>query len=290
MTLSGYWVTQVNGEWVDSVNVRDRGLAYGDGLFETFLYCQESIPLLGYHLDRLRLGCTRLRIPLDEHLLENALAAFVLRLKQQEAPQAMVKLTVTRGCGGRGYIPPWPADTYSTLILQSQPVATSVVTNTGVTLQLCQTRIFPNPHLAGLKHLNRLEYVLAAQELPEDPNIQGLLLDSQGRLLECLHHNLFLIVDGRLKTPRLQDAGVHGIMRRLLMERLAPELGLNVVAEDLELTDLNSADEAFICNAVRGIWPVVASAERQWTQPGAVTMRLQAHLEQLFNALATITP
>jgi 4-amino-4-deoxychorismate lyase len=288
MTLSASWITQVNGEWVDSVNVRDRGLAYGDGLFETLRYQQGHIPLLSYHLDRLRLGCARLRIPLNDHLLDDALAAFVRRLKQESAPRAVVKLTVTRGCGGRGYIPPRPADTHSTLILQSQPLASSdVAINAGVTLQLCQMRVFPNPHLAGLKHLNRLEYVLAAQELPEDPAMQGLLLDPHGKLLECLHHNLFMVVDGRLKTPRLQDAGVHGVMRRLLMERLAPQLGLDVFAEDLELTDLNGADEVFICNAVRGIWPVIGCAERQWTLPGAVTERLQICVDQLFEAPAT---
>lgn len=284
MTPPGHWVTQVNGKWVDSVSVRDRGLAYGDGLFETMRYQQGRMPLLSYHLDRLRLGCTRLRIPLNETLLEEALKAFICRLEEHGEPSALVKLTVTRGCGGRGYLPPWPADTEPTLILQSQPFSHSdSLAIDGVTLQLCHIRIFPNPLIAGLKHLNRLDYVLAAQELPEDMRIQGLLLDQKGRLLECLHHNIFLVVEGRLKTPRLQDAGVHGVMRRLLIERLAPELGLDVLAEDLVLSDLNGADEVFICNAVRGIWPVIRSTEQHWTLPGSVTSRLRISVHQLLD-------
>lgn len=282
MTPPGHWVTQVNGKWVDSVSVRDRGLAYGDGLFETMYYQQGRLPLLSYHLDRLRLGCTRLDIPLNETLLEDALKTFTGRLEERGEQRALIKLTVTRGCGGRGYMPPLPTDTQPSLILQSQPVsrANSLATD-GVTLQLCHTRIFPNPPLAGLKHLNRLDYVLAAQELPEDPNVQGLLLDSTGRLLECLHHNLFLVADGRLKTPRLQDAGVHGVMRRLIMERLAPQLGLDLITEDLTLSDLNAAEEVFICNAVRGIWPVIRSDEQHWILPGRVTGRLQTCVDQL---------
>jgi 4-amino-4-deoxychorismate lyase len=283
MTLPGQWVTLVNGEWVDSISVRDRGLAYGDGLFETLRYQQGRIPLLSYHLERLRLGCARLRIPLNDKVLEDALALLIGRLEQQGETRTLVKLTVTRGSGGRGYMPPWPADTLPTLILQSQPLSNSPTDAAGVALQLCHTRIFPNPLLAGLKHLNRLDYVLAAQELCEDPGLQGLLLDAQGRLLECLHHNLFLVVDGRLKTPRLQDAGVHGVMRRLLMEQLVPRLGLDVVAEDLEIADLAAADEVFICNAVRGVLPVACFGERRWTVPGDVTSQLQMGVDQVFD-------
>lgn len=281
--------TLVNGEWTDSVSVYDRGLAFGDGLFETLRYQQGRMPLLPYHLDRLRLGCTRLRIPLDEEALGGALTALVGQLRQAGEPRALVKLMVTRGPGGRGYTPPPRAEVRPTLILQWRPLAeTDPQAVAGVTLQPCHTPIFPNPLLAGLKHLNRLDYVLAAQELPEDASVQGLLLDACGKLLECLHHNLFLLVDGRLKTPRLAEAGVHGVMRRLLLEHLAPQAGLEVLAEDLDVTDLAAAGEVFICNSVRGIWPVRGCLAHSWPVPGDVTAYLQSQVDQLFGTQAVM--
>src|SRR5688572_20503004 len=140
MTPPGHWITQVNGNWVDSVSVRDRGLAYGDGLFETMRYQQGHLPLWTYHLDRLRLGCTRLRIPLNETLLEHSLKSFISRLEEQGVSSALVKLTVTRGCGGRGYAPPWLADTQPSMIFQSQPISGSgSLATSGIALQLCHT-------------------------------------------------------------------------------------------------------------------------------------------------------
>lgn len=287
MTLTEQRGTLVNGEWVEIIGVSDRGLAYGDGLFETMRYQRGRIALLPYHLERLFLGCTRLRIPLSDKLLEDSLAAVTGRLSNLREASALIKLIVTRGSGGRGYAPPWPDETHPSIILQFRPLPPEDAPPSGVVLQPCRSRIFPNPLLAGIKHLNRLDYVLAAQELPEDHGVQGLLFDPQARLLECLHHNLFLVADGRLRTPRLQDAGVHGVMRRYLLEQLAPAMAIEALAEDLVLEDLLSADEVFICNSVRGIWPVASCGDRRWLSPGDMTLRLRAELERILDESVT---
>jgi 4-amino-4-deoxychorismate lyase len=281
--------TWIDGEWLDVIHVRDRGLSYGDGLFETLRYQGGRIPLLRWHMQRLQAGAVRLRIPLDLTKVENGLSAVTGRLEQSGVSLAVLKILVTRGCGGRGYAPPSPADTRPTVILQSHPWPDSgTFAQTGVVLHTCHTFISANPLLAGIKHLNRLDYVLAAQDLPQDPSVQGLLLDSEGKLLECLHHNLFLISGDRLRTPQLRKAGVHGIMRRLLMEQLAPQLGLSCIAEDLDPQDLAAADEVFICNSVRGLWPVRAWDKQTWISPGAMTSQLQLRVEEIFDGLVNV--
>ena len=126
-------------------------------------------------------------------------------------------------------------------------------------LRLCQLRLARQPRLAGIKHLNRLENVLARSEWT-DPQIQeGLLLDSQSEVIECTKSNLFLVRDGRLSTPLLDQCGVAGALRAWVMERTPVE------TVRLSLEQVLSADEVFVCNSLAGIWPVAQLEARHWT-------------------------
>jgi len=271
-------LTMVNDTLTDRLEVGDRGLAFGDGLFETMRLSNGRIPLLPYHLDRLVDGCVRLAIPVTRSSIELSLDRFKAVLS---IPSCILKLTVTRGSGGRGYRPPAAVNTSPSLIWQSLPLLdTTSMAHDGVVLQLCHSPIYPNPLLAGLKHLNRLDYVLAARNLSDDPDVQGLLLDPQDNLLETIHHNLFLVKGGILKTPSLQVSGVKGVMRRLILERLAPAASIPVKEGNLALRDLRAADEAFIANSVRGIWPVRRFQEHKWEGAAPVTRLLQHSVEE----------
>jgi 4-amino-4-deoxychorismate lyase len=177
------------------------------------------------------------------------------RLSDANTPQAVVKITLTRGIGGRGYrLPSQVAPTYCIGIFPGNQLRTEQYCN-GVAVRICDLRLSQAPALAGMKHLNRLEYILARAEW-QDEFAEGLLLDAQGRIVEATVSNIFVIKNSQLYTPDLSAAGVAGIMRKTIIEKLAPALGLVCHTVDMKLDFVRSADEFFLCNSVYGIWPV----------------------------------
>lgn len=261
----------VNGKPQNQVPVSDRGLQYGDGLFETLPVKHAQIPLLAYHLDRLYAGCERLAIAASsrEKLQSELLSA------ARGEQHALLKLLITRGAGGRGYRP--PAGTESTRILTRHPWPDHppAWSEAGIQLRVCSTRLGHNSRLAGLKHLNRLEQVLARAEWSErEPWQEGLMLDEEGAVIEGTMTNVFVyLADGRRVTPELSRCGVAGVMRRHLLER-AIEAGEPVQEAQLSLKELRGAREVFVCNSLIGIWPVHRLDDRDYA-PGAWTRRMQ---------------
>ncbi|WP_455921477.1 aminodeoxychorismate lyase [Pseudomonas putida] len=259
----------VDGVAADTLGLKNRGLAYGDGLFETIAVKAGRLSLPARHLQRLREGCKRLAINLDAALVEAELKACAGQLGD-----GVLKLIVTRGDSQRGYAadPLVPA---RRLIQGSPPVAYPAAHGEqGVRLFECTTRLAEQPLLAGLKHLNRLEQVLARAEWNSPEFAEGLMRDVSGRLIEGVFSNLFLVRDGQLLTPDLSRCGVAGVMRAELLAQAAG-LGVSVQVRDLWLEDLQQADEVFVCNSVYGIWPVHAFASLNWP-PGPLTRKLQS--------------
>jgi len=265
-------VVLVNGIATEALGVRDRGLHYGDGLFETLAVSQGRPLCWDPHMARLLAGCERLRLPCPD--------ADGLRKEAREAcaalPLGVLKILITRGAGGRGYRPPREPVPTRIVMTRPWPPYPPGNTETGVTVIICQTRLGTNPGLAGLKHLNRLEQVLARSEW-DDPGIaEGLMLDATGRVVEGTMTNLFMLSRGRLLTPALDEAGVAGVMRRLILET-APDLGLPATECSLNLRDLNAADELFLSNSLVGVWPVRELAGRAF-KVGPVARRLRQEL------------
>ena len=247
-----------------AIAVADRGLNYGDGLFETMLLSGGRVRFLAAHLERLALGCRRLQIAFP--------GADVLRTDIASVTAAtragVVKIVVTRGNAGRGYRP--DPDTPSTRIvsLHDAPERTDTIR-----ARWCETRLSRNPALAGIKHLNRLEQVLAQQEWHDSSIAEGFMLDHEGELVCATAANVFLVQAGELRTPDLRYCGIRGIMRDTVI-RKATQLGMTVHAEPLRADDLEAADEVFVTNAVRGVRAVVALDRRTW-QHGPVTETLR---------------
>ena len=208
----------VNGLPGDRVSVTDRGLAYGDGLFETIRVEQGRAGLLEQHLRRLALGASALALPVDLAQLRNELEAAAAELQR-----GLLKLTITRGPAGRGYAIPAQVEPTRILQLSSLPDYPAANAAEGVRLFPCATRLGHQPLLAGIKHLNRLEQVLARSEWQDPSYAEGLLLDIHDRPIECTMSNLFLRLDERWVTPSLTLCGVRGVMRDYLMDRLAAE-------------------------------------------------------------------
>ncbi len=257
----------------------DRGLQYGDGVFETLAVRAGRPEFWEPHLSRLAAGCERLGLPLP--------GAGLLR---QEADRlcaardrAVLKIVLTRGCGGRGYRPPQPCT--PTRALSCHPWPADAVPLAPVAVRWCAHPLSENPRLAGLKHLNRLDQVLARAEW-DDPDLQeGLMCLPDGTPVEATAANLFLVRDGRLHTPRLDRAGIAGIVRGVLIGR-ARQLGLEVLEARVDRDELLAADELFLCNSVYGLRPVRALGERRWPAPGPLTQHLGEDFETLRRAEA----
>lgn len=263
---------RVNGQPAEGVPVRDRGLAYGDGLFETIRVQAGQPKLFERHLQRLEHGVGRLRIPCDLDRL-----ALEVRLFAAELGEGVAKLIVTRGIGERGYAPNAGAEPTRILLGSASPGYPAHYAQDGIGLYPCATRLAEQPLLAGLKHLNRLEQVMARAEWTDPAYAEGLMRDLGGRVIEGVFSNLFLVCEGRLLTADLSRCGVAGVMRAHIIEHAAPALGLPLEIRDLDYEELLAADEVFMCNSLYGIWPVHSLDARRWS-PGAVTRKLQAVL------------
>jgi 4-amino-4-deoxychorismate lyase len=241
----------IDGEPRDRVPGRDRGLHYGDGLFET-LAVEDGRPCLwGRHMARLAEGCRRLGIPVPDTA---GLAAEAER-EIGGAARGVLKILVTRGRGGRGYAPPREPRPMRLMELSPGPGHPPSWRTRGVRVRRCGMRLSRNPALAGIKHLNRLEQVLARAEWTDPDIAEGLMLDTGDQVIEGTMTNLFLVDGEGIHTPDLSRCGVAGTMRALVMEA-AREQGIPVSERPLCWSELERARGLFLTNAVIGIWPV----------------------------------
>jgi len=257
----------VNGSPSTPVSALDRGLAYGDGLFETIRFVRGAAPLWSRHMARLHEGCQRLRLPLsDAEMLLREAGAVIDGLEH-----AVVRVTLTRGLGERGYAPsPTPTPTRIVAGFEAPAMSGDAYAN-GLRVRWCDTRLAAQPLLAGLKHLNRLEQVLARAEWSDPAIGEGLLCDSDGQVISGSMTNLFAMLDGVLVTPALNRCGVAGVARA---EILASQAEAQVRA--VSASELAQASEIFLCSSVRGILPVQALGDTVYV-PGPVTRVLQQH-------------
>lgn len=258
----------IDGQPAAQSLVTDRGLAYGDGLFETIAVRGGRAALLPRHLARLAEGLRRLSIELDLVLVEAELQAFCAELGD-----GVAKLLVTRGDGLRGYAAPQPAQSRRVLLGSPPPAYPSTNAEQGVRLYPCVTRLAEQPVLAGLKHLNRLEQVLARNEWQDTAFAEGLMRDVSGRVIEGVFSNLFLVKRGVLLTAELSRCGVAGVMRAHILA-LAEHHGVAWQVRDIGYDELLGADEVFLCNSLYGIWPVRELVGNVWPA-GPLTRKLQ---------------
>lgn len=268
----------VNGHSHNSLPLADRAIHYGDGVFETILV-RNSTPLLWKrHCGRLKASCKVLRIPCDFTALENESQQI---LATHRGP-GILKIIVSRGQGGRGYTPPEHPE--STRILQMYPFPAGYDQHgaQGIEVLRCLHPLSINPILAGHKHLNRLDQVMASLELTES-HTEGLMCDSDDNLIEGIKSNVFLVIDDIIVTPSLSLAGVAGIMRTMLIELFASQKN-PVQVRPIKYSELERASEIFLCNSVFGIWPVVrvsTSAHKLNFKIGNTTRSTQKWLQDV---------
>jgi 4-amino-4-deoxychorismate lyase len=263
----------VNGGEVHALSPLDRGVHFGDGLFETIAFLGGRLRFLDLHLERLTAGCERLAInPEGLGLLRGE-----AELAASGAREGVVKVIVTRGeAVARGYAPAG-LEKATRIVLRTPCVLAE--TAPAARAAVAELRLGESVALAGLKHLNRLEQVFAQRERIARGLDELILFSSSGRLVSGALSNVFLVAGGRLRTPRLDLCGVSGIMRSVVL-REARQGGMTVEECELARADLDAAEEIFVTNARIGVWPV-AELDARELGIGPVTQRVQALLEPL---------
>jgi 4-amino-4-deoxychorismate lyase len=259
----------INGSQNGSLTPMDRGFAYGDGVFRTLAVRQGRPHCWSLHYRKLNDDCNALGIVCPT---QDVLLADIRRLCGDE-DDAALKIVVTRGESLRGYAVPPLAQPNRALIKSPFPDYPERNFSHGINLHLCQLRLSLQPRLAGIKHLNRLENVLARMEWVDAQIADGLLLDTAGNVIECTMSNLFMRTGRLLTTPDLALCGVAGVTRQRIIEQ-AGKLGFRVETASFGLNDLLRADEAIICNSLYGAWQIRTLNEAIWPSgPLAANLR-----------------
>ena len=267
----------INGESKNVIGINDRGLQYGDGLFETMAVRNGKIYLWEAHWQRLSLGCKQLSIELpDKNTIENEIKVLI---ENKNEKQFIIKLIVTRGEGQRGYR--FSKEQRATRILSSHawPNYLHKYQIEGVDVCYCETKLSENEKLAGIKHLNRLEQVLARNEW-DDEFQEGLMLTPQGNIIDGTMSNVFAVQNNKIFTPGLSLCGVEGVMRKTVI-KAAKEKGYSVYEKDFNKVELEQADELFLTNSLFGIWPIKLIGETGFTKAGNITKDLQEEIKKI---------
>lgn len=266
-------IIRINGRPGAEVSALERGLHYGDGLFETIACLHGRPRLLDRHLRRLAAGCARLGItPVDLATLTQEVSELAAG-----AHRAIVKVVLTRGPAmARGYSVSGHEQPTRVTLRYPWPEDDAALAERGVRVRIASVRLGENPALAGLKHCNRLEQVLARREC-DDPEIsEALMFSSSGALISGTMSNVFLVQDSMLLTPRVDRCGVAGVMRAEVLAAAAAA-GIRAQERVLDEQDLARSEEVFLTNALIGIRPVRDLAGRTWV-PGPVIRLLQSQL------------
>lgn len=276
MSAGTYWLW--NGQqWLNEFtwSCADRALNYGDGLFETMRFDQQGdVPLWAFHVERIQQGVSALSFPYESfHEIEIAFSDLPATLRKGGG-----KLLISRGVGERGYAP--AADAKVQLLWHSFDAPDWGVNRFphGFKAEISPIKLAHQPLLAGIKHLNRLEQVLIRSRF-SDGCQEAVVCDQNDQVVEGCMSNLFILKNGQLLTPCIENSGVNGVVRRWLIENHL----VKVVA--LTFDDLISAEAMFFCNSLNGIVPVNQLGEHQYSQTHEswqIILKLQQKLEALF--------
>lgn len=259
-------LTLVNGAVQDTLPGLDRGLQYGDGVFRTVRVHRGRPQWWATHMCKLAEDAARLAIPAPPSAVWEREVDTLLATAPAEC---VLKLILTRGTGPRGYRPAAQPEPTRIVQVSDWPANIEAVAARGAVVHLCALRLAEQPRLAGIKHLNRLENVLATLEWPPGEADEGLMLDPSGRVVCGVSSNVFLVRQGRLLTPRLSRCGVAGVARQQVLA-LAAQLKLPASESDIGLDELLTADEVFLTNSLIRLWPVARLGDRHWGEPRLV--------------------
>lgn len=260
-------ISRVNGRDCQQLSLFDRGFQFGDSLFETIRFYNHCCPLWSIHSKRLELGCNRLGIEFPADLLDSEYQYLCQYLQSLGKRDALVKFQLSRGESLRGYGRVNGSANLVSLAFNAEPFSQQSQAMNPLSVELSSVRLAQQPLLAGLKHGNRLEQVIARQQLSQDCD-DAILLDTAGNVVEAISSNVFFLHQGDWLTPSLEQAGVAGVVRELMLEANA----VQVADFEVKVPTLLSSDGICLANSVQGIRAVKhlqcvesgGQSERRW--------------------------
>ncbi len=267
----------INGEFRQSISVFDRGFHYGDGLFETIAVKQGKPLLWQQHMQRLQAGATQLKLHLPDSQLLYREALHLIQQSQQS--QFVLKIMISRNNTGRAYYYQPESLSQRVLLLFPWPQYPASYQQQGVKLRFCHHYLSPSP-LAGIKHLNRLDQVIARNEWQDASIAEGIVLDNNGNVVEATMSNIFAISAERvIVTPDLTQCGIAGVMRAWLLAYIQQQAWSYQITT-LKPSQLKTMQEVFLCNSIIGIWPVTQIEDWHYTI-GDMTLKLLQAVAQI---------
>ncbi len=266
------WVID-NSQFLGELDSWSRAEQFGDGLFETMAVKDGVVSSVYLHAKRLKKGLVRLKINLPSDDIHGLLVDYINQMTKKSGRQSgVLKVIVSRGSSARGYSFDKQAKPRVTAFFSEYQSPASNLYKKGIVVSVCQTQCAIQSQLAGLKHLNRLENVLAKAEL-QDGEFEGLMMNHLGFVIEGTMSNVFFEKNAVLYTPSLTLSGVEGVMRQMVIGYCQDNnITLNVV--DIQMQTPLQFDSAFICNSVMGILPV-KKIKNESLSIGPITQKLQ---------------
>lgn len=264
----------INGSVSKKISPYDRALQFGDGIFRTFVVKNKKPQHWAYHYKKIVADCRAIKIepPSEITLLSDIFRVFKTK------PKAVGKFIITRGESERGYGFKSNITPNRFLIKTKMPSYPKANSESGVCLYVCKLKLQPS-FLSGIKHLNRIENVMARSEWQDTRYADGILLNDQGHVIECVSSNLFMRKGQTIYTHPLKNIGVKGVTRDLIL-KLLPQLGFKIKEISFDLNKLLTADEVFITNSLFGVWQVKKIKNRSWQHQELATI-LRESLEAL---------
>lgn len=268
----------INGSFDFAISPLDRGFAYGDGVFRTLLVRDGLPECWPQHYQKLVADCAAIKIvcPSAELLMSDLQQLFSLEEIAGNS-LAVVKIIITRGEGERGYAPPAITSPLRVIIKSNLRAYPESYYTEGVKLHVCKTRLAAQPLLAGVKHLNRLENVLARMEWTDAHIVDGIMLDAEGHVISCTAANIFMRNGDHLVTPKLDRCGIAGVTRQRIID-LAHLLGLSVNIQPIHLAQLLASDAVLITNSLYGALQVKSILQTTWS-PNALAADMRKVLK-----------
>jgi branched-chain amino acid aminotransferase len=263
--MNRIWFDGKLHEGAVSLSAQDRGLTLGDGLFETILVLNGVALWRDEHMLRMQSSASQLGISFPAQEINRAIDVLV----EEAMTHHVLRLTLTRGAGGRGLA----ADPH-------QPTFIGTLTDFDPDLQfqpmtLLTSRIERNlkSPTSSIKTTSYIDHVMAAREAAEQGFDEALMFNTKGRVACCTIGNIFLVIGDTLVTPSLYEGILNGIMRNVVI-RAAKDAGLKVSERLVRLPDLDKAESMFATNSLRYIRAVKQLDDRQYIRAAAVMQKI----------------
>jgi len=268
----------INGKKDNRISVTDRGFQYGDCLFETIAYKNNTLIYWREHLQGMNNACKFLDLEIID---EDIWLKDIKKTIKDNDQDLVIKLIYSRGEAQRGYKIPESTSVMRVVMSSPLPVYAEELYSQGVRLTICETPASSNSRLAGIKHLNKLENILARNEWSDKKIFEGLMLDDFNNVIEGTMTNLFVVKNNSLYTPILKRSGVNGIIRQRIIDLAKND---NIVTQQIEikLDKLLEMDEIFISNSLIGLCPV-NKIDTNYYKIGSITKQLMLKLQQDIN-------